>query len=307
MHPKLLPAPKHFLGGNTILVTGATGKVGTEVIKKLAEGKHLTRAFVRNRLQAREISLPGVELVEGDFSKPKTFARALDGVETLFLLTPSSADAEQHQSNFVDAAKAAKVKHIVKLSQLGARPSAMGRFQRQHGAIEQHIMKSKIPYAFLRPNLFMQGLLSFRPTIASQGVFFAPISQALVSVVDVRDLGEVAAKVLTEPKHEGIAYDLTGPEALTHAEMAEQLSQAVGKPIKHVEVSPTAMKEALMNSGFPKWQAEGIVEDYDHYRKGEAEMVSPAIREITGYEPTYFAQFALDNAARFAGKAAGKA
>ena len=117
----------------------------------------------------------------------------------------------------------------------------------------------------------------------------------------------MAAKVLTEPKHEGIAYDLTGPEALTHAEMAEQLSQAVGKPIKHVEVSPTAMKEALLNSGFPTWQAEGIVEDYDHYRKGEAEMVSPAIREITGYEPTYFAQFALDNAARFAGKAAGKA
>src|SRR5262245_48975087 len=109
-----------------ILITGATGNVGTEVVKKLAEGKHRVRAFVRNRTQAREITLPGVEIVEGDFTKPKTFARALDGVEKLFLLTPSSAEAEQQQCNLVDEARGAKVKYIVKLSQLGASASAPG-------------------------------------------------------------------------------------------------------------------------------------------------------------------------------------
>jgi len=290
-----------------ILVTGATGNIGTEVIRKLAEGKHPTRAFVRNRTQAREIALPGVEIVEGDFTKPKTFARAFEEIETLFLLTPSSADAEQQQCNFVDAAKNSKVRRIVKLSQLGAGTHASGRFQRYHGAAEQYILKSKIPCTFLRPNLFMQALLKFRPTIASQGVFFAPVSQARISVVDVRDIGAVAAKALTETKHEGKTYDLTGPEALTHAEMAEQLTQAVGKPIKHVEVSPEVMKEALLKNGLPAWQAEGVIEDYEHYRKGEAEHVTSAIRDVTGYEATYFAQFALDNATRFAGKAAGKA
>ena len=89
--------------------------------------------------------------------------------------------------------------------------------------------------------------------------------------------------------------------------MAEQLSQAVGKPIKHVEVSPEVMKEALSKNGMPAWQAEGVVEDYERYRKGEGEHISSAIHDITGYEATYFAQFALDNAAKFAGKAAGKA
>lgn len=290
-----------------ILITGATGNIGTEVIKKLAEGKHPTRAFVRNRTQAREIALPGVEIVEGDFTRPKTFTRALDGVEKLFLLIPSSSQVEEQQRDFVDAALKNKVKHIVKLSQLGANANAPGRFQRHHGVVENYIIKSKIPYTFLRPNLFMQGLLNFRPTIASQGVFFAPVSQARISVVDVRDIGAVAAKTLTETKHEGRTYDLTGPEALTHAEMAEQLTQAVGKPIKHVEVSLEVMKEALLKSGLPGWQAEGVVEDYEHYRKGEAEQVTSAIRDITGYEATYFAQFALDYASRFAGKAAVKA
>ncbi len=289
-----------------ILITGATGNVGTEVIKKLSEGKQPIRAFVRNRTQARHITQPGVELVEGDFAKPKTFARALDGVESVFLLTPSTAEAEQEQCDFVDAAQKSKVKHIVKLSQLGATSNASGRFQRYHGAVENYITKSKIPHTFLRPNLFMQGLLNFRPTIASQGVFFSPVSHARISVVDVRDIGAVAAKTLMEPKHEGKAYVLTGPETLTHAEMAEQLSQAVGKPIKHVEVSPEVMKEALLKNGVQAWQAEGVVEDYERYRKGEGEHVTAAIQDITGYEATYFAQFALDNAARFSSKAAGK-
>ncbi len=261
---------------------------------------------MRNRTQAREIALPKVEIVEGDFAKPKTLAHALEGIETLFLLTPSSAEAEQQQCNFVNAAKHAKVKRIVTLSQLGANPGAGGRFRRYHGAVENYIRNSGIPYVFLRPNLFMQSLLNFRPTVASQGVFFAPISYARVSVIDVRNIGAVAAKTLTEAKYEGRTYELTGPEALTHAEMAEQLSQAVGKPIKHVEVSPEVMKEALLKNGMPKWQAEGVLEDYEHYRKGEAEAVSSAVMDITGYEPTFFAQFALDYSARFSGKAAGK-
>lgn len=290
-----------------ILVTGATGNVGTEVVKKLREDKEPIRAFVRNRAQAREITLPGVELVEGDFTKPKTFARALEGVETMLLLVPSSAEAEQQQCNFVDAAKSAKVKHIVKLSQLGASRAAPGRFQRSHGAVENYIEKSRIPHTFLRPNLYMQSLLKFRTTIASQGAFFAPVSSARVSVIDVRDVAAVAAKALREPGKEGTVYELTGPEALTHAEMAEQLSQVVGKPIRHVEVSQEVMRDVLLKTGMQAWQADGVLEDYEHYRKGEAEKVTMAVRDASGYEAAYFAQFALDYATKFAGgRAAGK-
>src|SRR5262245_53594537 len=129
-----------------ILVSGATGKIGTEVIKNLAEGKHPARAFIRNRTQARQIAQPGVEIVEGDFAKHKTFPRALEDVESLFLLIPSSEHAEQQQCNFIDAARKAGVKHIVKISQLGADAKSPGRFQRHHGAVESYIVRSKIPY-----------------------------------------------------------------------------------------------------------------------------------------------------------------
>src|SRR5215813_7265703 len=196
-----------------ILITGATGNVGLELTRKLFDRGLPVRAFVRDRSRAKAISLPGIELVEGDFARPDTFARALDGVEQLFLLMPSSADVEQRQRNFVDAAKQARVKHIVKLSQFGADAAAAGRFQRYHAGVEHHIVKSRIPYTFLRPNLFMQALLNFRSTIASQGILYAAAGNARVSVIDVRDIASVAAATLTRSEHENQTYELTGPRS----------------------------------------------------------------------------------------------
>jgi len=290
-----------------ILVTGATGNIGVELVKKLSNTGQLVRAFVRDRKQAQTIALPGIEFAEGDFGDPKTFTPALKNVDRLFLLIPSSSEGEQQQRNFVDAAKQTIVKHIVKLSQLGADAHASGRFQRYHGAVESHILKSSIPYTFLRPNLFMQGLLNFRSTISSQGAFYAPAGNAKVSAVDVRDIASIAARALTESGHEGKIYDITGPEALTHTEMAEQLSSALGKPIKYVDVSPETMRQALLGFGMPEWQADGLAEDYDHYRRGEAGEVTSAVRDITGNDATRFSRFAKDYAAKFLGRAAGAA
>jgi len=290
-----------------ILVTGATGNIGVELVKRLSAARQPVRAFVRKRTQAQSIALPYVELAEGDFTKLDSFMSALDGVDRLFLLVPSSADVEEQQRNFVDAARRSKVRHIVNLSQLGADENAIGRFQRYHGAVERHILKSGIPYTFLRPNLFMQGLLNFRSTILSDGAIYAPAGSAKVSVVDVRDIASIAAKVLTETGHVGKSYDITGPEALTHEGMANLLAQALGKPVRYVNVPPEAMRQALQRFGMPKWQADGLVEDYDHYRRGEAAMVTSTVREITGNDATSFFQFAKDYAERFAGRTAGAA
>jgi uncharacterized protein YbjT (DUF2867 family) len=288
-----------------ILVTGATGNVGLELTRKLFDWGLPVRAFVRNRTRTRAISLPGIELVEGDFARPETFARALDGVDQLFLLMPSSAEVEQRQRNFVDAAKQARVKHIVKLSQLAANAGAAGRFQRYHAGVEHHILKSRIPYTFLRPNLFMQALLNFRLSISSQGTFCAPAGNARVSVIDVRDVASVAAAALTHSEHENQTYELTGPEALTHAEMASEFSEAFGRTVKYVDVPPETMLETLLDLRMPLWQAEGVIEDYDHYRRGEAAVVTPAVRDITQHHPKRFSQFAADYARQFLGKAAG--
>lgn len=286
-----------------ILITGATGNVGVELVKVLSGARQPVRAFVRDRARCQAITVPGIELVEGDFANPETFMPALDGVDRLFLLVPSSSEVEQQQRHFVDAAKRSKVRHLVKLSQLAADERAAGRFQRYHAAVEKHILTSGIPYTFLRPNLFMQGLLNFRSTIASQGAFYAPGGDAKVSVVDVRDIASIAARALTELGHAGKTYDITGPEALTHAEMAQQLSKAVGKQISYVDIPPAAMREAVMRFGMPAWQADGLVEDYDHYRRGEAAAVTSTVRDLTGKEATSFSQFAKDYANSFVGTA----
>lgn len=232
---------------------------------------------------------------------------ALDGVDRLFLLIPSSSEVEQQQRNFVDAAKRSKVRRLVKVSQLAADEHAAGRFQRYHAAVEKQILKSGIPYTFLRPNLFMQGLLNCRSTISSEGAFYAPAGDAKVSIVDVRDIASIAARALTEWRHAGKTYDITGPEALTHAEMAQQLSKVVGKQITYVDVSPGAMREALLRFGMPAWQADGLVEDYDHYRLGEAPAVSSTVRDLTGKDATSFSQVAKDYANSFVGRARGTA
>ena len=288
-----------------VLITGATGNIGVELVKILSRTRQSVRAFVRDRARAQAITVPGIELVQGDFTKPETFRPALEGVDRLFLLIPSSSEVEQQQRNFVDAAKRGKVEHLVKLSQFAANEHAPGRFQRYHGAVEKHILTSGIPYTFLRPNLFMQGLLNFRSTISSQGAFYAPAGDARVSIVDVRDIASIAAKALTESGHEGKTYEITGPEALTHKEMAEQLSKAVGKQIRHVDLPPAAMREALLGFGMPAWQADGLIEDYDHYRRGEASAVATTVRDLTGKEASSFFQFAKDYANSFVRSASG--
>jgi len=227
-----------------ILVTGATGSNGTEIIKRLVEKDIQVRAMVRDRNRANLV-IPNVEVVEADFDRPETLQSVLAGVKRAFLVTNSSENAEAQQIAFIDAAKQSGVEHIVKLSQFKADANSPGRFLRYHAAVEAALQASGIAYTFLRPNLFMQGLLNFRSTIASQNAFYAAAGDAKVSVVDVRDIAQVAVAALT-PGHEGKTYDLTGFEALTHAEMAEHLSTALGRKIAFIDVSPEAMHDALL-------------------------------------------------------------
>ena len=287
-----------------ILITGATGNVGSQLVKALSKRGHHIRVFVRSRARTQGIALSGMEFVEGDFIKQDTFARALEGIDRLFLLIPSSSDVEQQQRNFVDAAKRSGVHHIVKLSQLGADAQSTGRFQGYHGAVEDYIRKSGIEYTFLRPNLFMQGLLNFRAAISAQGAFYIAAGDAKVSIVDVRDIAAIAALALTETGHEGKIYEITGPESLTHTEMADRLSEAIGKTVKYVNISPDSMRQDLLSFGMPAWQADGLVEDYDIYRRGEAAKVTSTVRDVTGIVPIAFSQFARDYKDFFRGKTA---
>jgi uncharacterized protein YbjT (DUF2867 family) len=284
----------------TILITGATGNVGKELTKTLSAQLVRFRVMVRSKKGIEAVKALGVvDVVIGDFDDPESLTRALEGVDRAFLLTNSSERAEAQQSTFVDVASRAGVKHIVKLSQWAADMDSPVRFLRYHAAVEQKLSESGMSYTFLRPNLFMQGLLAFRDSIVKQGKFFAAAGDAKISAVDVRDIAAVAAAALTGLGHEEKIYDLTGPEALTHGEMAEKLSAAIGREIQYVDIPPESMMDALLGFGMPQWQAAGLIEDYAHYRRGEALAVATGVQDATGSPPRSFDDFARHYASAF--------
>jgi uncharacterized protein YbjT (DUF2867 family) len=283
-----------------ILITGATGTVGSEVVKRLSAQGLKVRAVTRDLRKANAHRLPHVQFVQGDFDDVDTMRRACSGVERAFLLTNSTERAEQQQTVFTDVAQQSGVRHIVKLSQLHADANSPGRFLRYHASVEAAILPSGLKHTFLRPNLFMQGLLNFRHSIRQNNAFFAPAGDARISAVDVRDLADVAVAALTTSQLDNKICSLTGPAALTFAEMAHQLSRAIGRTIAFVDVPPESMRAALTDLGFPAWQADGLLEEFAMYRRGEAVRVESGVGEALGRSPRSFDEFARDYATAFA-------
>jgi uncharacterized protein YbjT (DUF2867 family) len=283
-----------------IFLTGATGSVGIELIRHLEPLNVQIKALVRSDSQAASLnSLPYVQSIKGDLADPASFQPALEGIETAFLLTNSSQQAESLQINFVEAAHRAGVRHIVKLSQFAASESSPVRFLRYHAKVENKIKELGFTYTFLRPNLYMQGLLSFKDYIREKGHFFAAIGAGKVSAIDVRDIAAVAAACLTQPGHENKTYDLTGPEPLSHHEMAGIFSRVLNKPVQFIDVAPAQMQAGLLAAGFGNWQADGLIEDYAHYARQEAAEVYNTVQAVTGKSAICFEQFARDYAGLF--------
>ncbi|WP_353719016.1 SDR family oxidoreductase [Dyadobacter sp. 676] len=283
-----------------IFLTGATGTVGAQLVQRLASMQVPFKALVRSGSNAGVLkNLPLAEVTEGNLDNPASFEHALRGVETAFLLTNSSEKAESLQMNFVQAAYEAGVKHIVKLSQFAADESSPVRFLRYHARVEKRIRDLGFAYTFLRPNLYMQGLLAFKTHIRDSGRFFAAIGKARVSAVDVRDIAAVAAAALTQDGHRNKVYDITGPQSLSHYEMAGTFSTVLGKPVTFVDVTPAQMEAALQAAGFPEWQVGGLIEDYAHYARGEAQPVYDTVQRVTGQNAVTFKQFVREHSFLF--------
>jgi uncharacterized protein YbjT (DUF2867 family) len=278
-----------------VLVTGASGTNGRELVKRLSSAGVAVRGMIHNRQARADAALPGVEFVIADFDDPASVGRVLEGIDRAFLVTNSTERAEAQQLAFVARGRAAGLRHIVYSSQLHAAKNSPVRYLRYHAVVEDAISSSGLAFTILRPNLYMQAFLGFRSSIVAEGRFFAPVGDARVSIVDVRDIAAVAAAALTENGHEGKTYDITGPEALTHRAMAAQLSESLGRDIKFVDIPEAAMREALLSLKFPEWQADGLIEDYAHYRRGEASGISTAVLDVTGRPPCSFLAFARDH------------
>ena len=283
-----------------ILVSGATGTNGSALVEELASRGVQVCAMVRTPEKTGAVEREGVEAVVADFGEPETLDAALEGVERAFLVTPPDPREPEWERNFVDAVKRADVRHVVKLSVLGASEEAPVRFGRVHAESEHYLENSGLDYTILRPTGFMQNTFSYAGSISSEGRFYAPLADAKIAWIDVRDIAAIAAEALTGEGHEGKAYDLTGPEALSNRELAQKFSEAFGKPVEHVEVSYEGAREAMVGAGLPEWLADGLIElNREVYEPGYAAQTANGVEEVTGRKPRSFDEFARDHRAAF--------
>ncbi|HYO69138.1 MAG TPA: SDR family oxidoreductase [Archangium sp.] len=277
--------------GPRVLVTGASGNVGAPLVEHLVAGG--ARVLVASREGTRAPA--GTRAVRFDFEDASTHAPALEGVEKVFLLRPPAiSDVKRHLLPVVRAVKDAGVRHVVFLSLLGVEKNRV----MPHAQVERFLLEAGLPHTFLRPSFFMQNLsTTHRDDIREHGEIFVPAGKGRTGFIDARDIAAVAARTLLEDGHEGKAYDLTGSEALTYAEVAALFTEVLGRPIRYP--APGALRFAA------RWYARkqpaafiavmtGI---YTVCRLGLAGTVTPETQTLLGRAPISMRQFIQDHRA----------
>ena len=281
-----------------ILITGASGNVGREVLKQVCEAGVRVRAAYQSPQKAAEAPA-GIETVITDFNRPETLRAALTDVDRVFLVGPVAPNLVELESNVTDEIKRSGVQHLLKLSAMGTRAAT---FPRQHAESEDRIKDSGVPWTFLRPNGFMQNMVIYNArTVQEQSAFYASQAEGKVSHVDIRNVAAVAVRVLIEDGHVGRTYTLTGPEALSNSRIAEILSATLGRQIKYVNLPPEQMKQALLGAGVPEWNANGILDLETLYRDGGASTVTGDVELVLRRQPITYEQFARDYASSLRG------
>jgi uncharacterized protein YbjT (DUF2867 family) len=281
-----------------ILVTGAAGHAGFPIVQQLSKAGAKTRAMVRDPAKAEKCRLPNVEIVAGDFSDPSSLENAMVGIERVMLITPPCSEVATMEAAAVAAAKKAGVKHIAKLSMVGADPNSSIRFARLHAQSEKNIENSKLAWTFLRPTFFMQNILSMAEMIKT-GMIYMDAEDGKAPFVDLDDVAAVAVKTLTERKHEGKIYEITGPTALSYGSIAQILSRIFNKQVGYTRVPHQAVIESLTTAGMPPWQAEGVAELSENVSQGKFVRTTDVVRRIAGRPPKTFEKFIAENLAIF--------
>jgi uncharacterized protein YbjT (DUF2867 family) len=277
-----------------ILVIGAGSRTGRELMRLLSAIGQPVRSLARPGGL-----VVGPEAVVGDLADPVALNRAMTGVSKVFLLSSAAPDELAWHRNAIDAAARAGVSLLVRSSILGADPASPARFIADHGQSDEYLRKSGVPHVILRPNFYMHNVSElWPPTLGEDGSHYAPVGEARISMTDARDVAAVAARVLTEDGHSGQAYDITGPEALSHAEACAQLGAALDRPVQYVPVDDATARSAMLAAGFDGWLIDGLIELYQDYRRsgtsGYAAQVSDAVRAITGTIPRTLDQALAD-------------
>jgi len=273
----------------SILVIGGRSKIGAALLADLVGKGNRVRALLRSGEAAS--SLPtGVDAVVSDLARPDSLRGAMDGVERVFLLSSPHRDAVRWHRNAIDVAREAGVGLLVRSSILGAGQPSPAELIDAHAQSDRYLEQAGIPNVILRPNLFLQNVPeSTIPSIDDEGRFFVNAGEARISMVDTSDVAAVASVVLTEDGHAGARYDITGPEALSYADVAAKLTASLGRQIAYVPAPDEAVRTALLGFGLDQWFVGALVGIYQDYRRsgtdGYASAVTDTVQRLTGAPP----------------------
>jgi NAD(P)H dehydrogenase (quinone) len=277
---------------DVIAVTGSTGGLGGRVARRLADRGARQRLVVRD--PGRAPALASAEVATGSYDDPEGLRRAFEGAGTLFMVSASEdPDRRRLHANVVDAAVDAGVERIVYTSFFGAEPECTFTFGRDHWHAEQHIKASGLRHTCLRDNLY----IDFLPLmVGPDGVVRGPAGNGRVAAVTRDDIADVAVAVLLDDgAHDGRTYDMTGPEALTMAEIAEELSQVAGRPIAYHNETLEEAYASRAHYGAPDWEVAGWVTTYAAIANGDLDQVSNDVEAVSGHPPMSLAEFLRRN------------
>jgi uncharacterized protein YbjT (DUF2867 family) len=283
----------------TVLLFGSTGRVGPHAARALVRKGQPVRAFVRNAARARQILPAEAEIVEGDLAD---IGSAATGVSAVLLLTGHGPDMAAEQIGLINQITDESVR-IVKISGTSAviRPDGPDA-GRQHYEVEEHLATGANPYVVLRPNAFMQTLVSgMAAGIRASGTVANPLGEAKLSLIDAADIGEAAAETLVNGIHDGNTYVLTGPEATSYREVAATIAAVTGVPAAVVDVDPSAAAAGVRSRGGSDWEAAHLEEMLALFRAGRSEYVTDDVERILGRSPRTVGDYVQEHRREFAG------
>ena len=281
-----------------ILATGASGNLGKQVLNALIRDRQLVRALYRSESDAANVP-SGVEAVIADFADSNSMQRALHGVDKVFLVCAPIPQLIELESNAIRACEVAGVRHLVLNSAMGA-DTYPKSFPSWHAQVEAALKRSNVPFTIIRPNSFMQNLVTyFAAGIRSEGAFYSSMGNSRVSLIDARDIGDFVARLFQSSEHLGKAYDLNGPEALTYAEVAERISRVAGRPVRYIDIPPAQQRTALLKTGMPEWQADALLDLQRYYTEGGGGRTDDLFHRVVGRKPRDLSAFLAENCDEF--------
>jgi uncharacterized protein YbjT (DUF2867 family) len=279
-----------------ILITGATGKTGGEVAHQLADARLPFRALIRNVDKGRAVKALGAKIIVGDIGDKAALQRAMEGVDKAFLVLPNDEQQLVLEKQFIDAAVAAHVGHLVYLSSLESVPESKNPITQNHVAAETYLRESGLTWTIIRPTFFMQMFEGMAARIKEAGKIVMPAGKGTVSTTDIRDVGEVIVDVLTDNsgEHANQSYDLTGPELLTFSEIADRFSQVLGRKIEYVDQPIDEFRKVLMSVNLSEWRTNAVCKELEAIAAGVVDHTTDTVETLLGRPATSLSQFIED-------------